>query len=112
PVPAESPLSATRGTLAPSCRRGAIPSAASITGTLTSVKPPPDQCTIERPTHATPGSIRLALSIQANGAAPLGLEMLVGAGMRLVLGAFPLEDDDTAPLPLPLLPFPLLPWLS
>src|SRR4029453_19682654 len=92
-------LAAIRGTLAPICSRGVMPTAASITGKLVSLTPRFCHRTVESPIQTAPGATRLALSIQANGVeVEIAPEMLVGAANATSLGGV---AEDPLPPPFP-----------
>ena len=77
-------LATIRGTLAPICSRGVMPTAASMTGKLTSLNPAFCQRTVETPIQTAPGATRLALSIQANGVVELARRRCRLARQRLL----------------------------
>jgi hypothetical protein len=88
--PNGSSLPTTRGTDIVKWTRGANPIAASITGTSTSLMPPPCQRATDRAIDTLPASSRLASSTHANGVGPAtaiaGNETPDGAARSLRLG--------------------------
>src|SRR3989442_13643364 len=86
-APHGSALPTTRGTLAENCTRGVIPRAMSTTGAFTSLRPLPDQRSIEIAMATPPESSTVASSTHAIGeAAPLPAVVIDGATRSLRLG--------------------------